>query len=409
MKILQLCKKFPFPVKDGETIAITQLARSLHQLGCEVTLLCMNTSRHFLNAEKELPSVPYYKTIHHVEVDNRLQIKDAFVNLFSEDSYHIQRFESTPFKHKLIELLAENDFDVVQLETLYLAPYVPFIRMHASHTLISMRAHNVEHEIWERIAEHTSFTPKKWYIKHLSEKLKDYEISRINSYDLLVSITEKDRQLFRQLGRKGETINIPIGLDSQGYTTKSSLDSSPLSISFIGSLDWMPNQEGMNWFLDEIWPGLIQRFPELILHIAGRNAKEWSKGVSQQNVVLHGEVPDAQAFINAHPIMVVPLKSGSGMRVKILEGMALSKVVITTSMGLEGIHAKDGKEVLIADDQQAFVDIIENCYQNRSTLKLIGKNARKFVEKEFDSLTIAKRLATKYQSMLSDKPVPARR
>nr|MBX2814431.1 glycosyltransferase family 4 protein [Saprospiraceae bacterium] len=278
-------------------------------------------------------------------------------------------------------------------------PYVPFIRMHARHAIISMRAHNVEHEIWDRIAAHTSFTPKKWYIKHLSEKLKDYEISRINSYDLLVSITEKDRQLFRQLGRKGETINIPIGLDSKGYTAKSNSDTSPLSISFIGSLDWMPNIEGLSWFLESIWPVLTPVFPSLELHIAGRNCPDWLNNLGLRNVIVHGEVADSRDFLLQHPISIVPLRSGSGMRAKILEAMALGRVVITTTIGLEGILAQHQENLLVADDAKDFLACLRFCFQNESICQKISQNARLFIETHFDHIAVAQQYRLSLQQL----------
>ena len=121
----------------------------------------------------------------------------------------------------------------------------------------------------------------------------------------------------------------------------------------------MPNQEGLQWFIENVWPKAIKRFPKLSLHVAGRNCPQWMLDMNVKNVKFHGEVPCAATFINQHPIMVVPLLSGSGMRAKILEGMVLGKVVLTTKIGVEGIDATDKKEVLIADKVDEFHDAIE--------------------------------------------------
>ena len=154
MRILQLCKKFPYPLKDGESIAVNSLSKSLHELGCEVTLLAMNTRKHFYDTRKLPSSFTHYQQIHTVTLDNRIKPLEAFANLFSRDSYHISRFVSSGFQQALVRLLREESFDVIQLETLYLAPYIPLIRRH-SDALVAMRAHNVEHEIWQRIAANT--------------------------------------------------------------------------------------------------------------------------------------------------------------------------------------------------------------------------------------------------------------
>lgn len=274
MHILQLCKKFPYPVKDGESLAISYLGKALHQLGCKVSMLAMNTVKHHAEIEPDNPQMRHYESIHVIEIDNRLKPKDAFLNLFSKDSYHISRFESEAYGEKLIDLLAINDFDVIQLETLYLAPYIPIIRQYSKAKIV-MRSHNVEHEIWERITANTAFGPKKWYLSLLTEKLRRYEVGKLNDYDLFAAITQRDLERYIQMGFKGESANVPIGIDIGDYKADFSVFDKKLSISFIGSLDWMPNIEGVKWFLDKIWDDLWKKHPQISFHIAGRNTPDW--------------------------------------------------------------------------------------------------------------------------------------
>lgn len=395
MKILQLCKKFPYPLKDGEAIAVNSLGKAFHQLGAEVTLLAMNTSRHYYPVENGTMPLSHYKQVLSVPVDNRIKPMAAFTNLFSRDSYHIARFVSPAFGRQLKDLLLSQQFDVVQLETPYLAPYIPLIRQH-SHALVSMRAHNVEHEIWQRITQNTSFPLKKWYLKHLTDKLRRYEIEQFKQYDVLIAISDKDMQVFRDLGFSGRGLVVPIGMDIDEYKPDFKSYKSNLSLGFIGSLDWMPNTEGLQWFLQKVWPGLLVRFPELQLHIAGRNTPGWLLNLQKPNVVVHGEVPDAADFINQHTIMIVPLLSGSGMRAKILEAMALGRVVITTTLGLEGIDASDRKEVLLANTPESFIQSLEFCISSNGQLEKIGRNAQQMVSLKYESLTIASRLLQAY-------------
>ncbi|MCB0596727.1 MAG: glycosyltransferase, partial [Phaeodactylibacter sp.] len=199
MKILQLCKKFPYPLKDGESIAVNTLSRPLHNLGCEVSLLAMNTHKHYFQEDAYPEALSHYQDIIKVPVDSRVKPTDAFLNLFSRESYHISRFVSPAFRQQLIELLRSNTFDLIQLETPYLAPYIPTIRQY-SDALVAMRAHNVEHEIWERIAENTAFLPRRWYLKYLANKLRRYEARQLQQYDMLVAITQRDLERFRKLG-----------------------------------------------------------------------------------------------------------------------------------------------------------------------------------------------------------------
>lgn len=399
MKILQICKKFPYPLKDGESIAINALSRSLNALGCELTLLAMNTAKHRY-AEREMPeALDHYQEICMVEIDNRVKAADAFFHLFTHHSYQISRFIADSFKQKLIELLKRDSFDLIQLETLYLAPYIPTIRQY-SDAPVAMRAHNVEHLIWERIFSNTRLGLKKWYLKHLADRLKQYETQQLQSYDLMVAISEKDLAVFQEMGYRKPGIVTPIGMETEHYLPDYNVYKRDLSLSFIGSLDWMPNQEGLCWFLDEVWGKLHNKFPNLELHIAGRNTPEWLIQLNKKNIKVHGEVPDSADFINRHNVMIVPLLSGSGMRAKIIEGMALGKVVITTSLGLEGIDAQHRSEVLVADTPEEFIRSIAYCYRKGAELEKMGRRAQDFVSRNYDSLEIAKQLLKVYQDLM---------
>lgn len=399
MRILQLCKKFPYPLKDGESLAIFHLSKALNQLGCSVTLLAMNTSKHPFDLSELPEHFNQYESIHTVPVDNRVKPLPALANLFSSQSYHVSRFISSKFGDKLAYLLKNQEFDWIQLETLYLAPYIPLIRKHTKAPVV-MRAHNVEHEIWERLGPQIKPVWKRWYLRHLTGKLKAYELGQLAEYDFLLPITQRDEERFDGLGYRGPSLVLPIGLDLSSYEPDDRSFQKPLSMAYIGSLDWIPNLEGIEWFLKEIWKPLSARFPGLELHIAGRNTPDWLLNLNWSNIVVHGEVPDAAAFMNRHSVLLVPLLSGSGMRAKILEGMALGKVVLTTTVGLEGISAIDRKEVLIADTAEEFHGALEFCYGQKASLEQIGRRARRLVAAEYDNRQVARKLVETFEKVV---------
>jgi len=398
MKILLLCKKFPYPLKDGESIAVHTLSLALSKLGCEVSLLAMNTSKHFY-AEKEYPqALAHFQRIRTVAVDNRIKPAAAFFNLFSADSYHIARFVSPAFSAALKAMLQQDQYDIVQLETLYLAPYISIIRQY-SEAIVSMRAHNVEYEIWERITSHNTGI-KRWYLQHLTDKLKRYETQALQQYDVLLPITERDLRHFRQLGSSQPAVVTPIGVSASDSEQHVSVASTQQSISFIGSLDWLPNLEGLQWFIESVWPLLHTAFPDLELHIAGRNTPKSLFQLKKPQVFVHGEVPESAPFIQQHNLMIVPLLSGSDMRAKILEGMGLGKVILSTSIGLEGIDATHRKEVLVANTPDQFLENLTFALSSPGQLAAIGHQARQFVFQQYESQTIAKRLLETYSASL---------
>lgn len=372
-------------------MAIAYLSRALQQCGCSVSLLAMNTRRHWYSGKETPEALEHYERVWAVAVDNRIRPWPAVRNLFSGRSYHVERFVSQAFAKQLIEILRRETFDVVLLETIYLAPYVPLIRKY-SRACIALRTHNVESEIWERIAGHSPFL-KRQYLRLQARRLKRFEQAHIHDCDLLVGISERDVATFRSWGFQKPAVVVPIGVDVATYTPDERCFEQPLSLSFLGSLDWLPNVEGLQWFLREVWtPLLAPTFPDLTFHIAGRNTPAWVRQLRLPRVHVHGEVPDAAAFLNAHPVLVVPLLSGGGMRAKIVEAMALGRVVLSTSVGLEGVPARHGVEVWVADNAPAFVEAIRFCAEQGSNLVHLGRRARAFCEAQFDHKRVAERL-----------------
>ncbi len=400
MRILQLCKKFPWPLKDGEAIAVTYLAKAYRDLGHEVTLVAMNTSKHWLDINTLPDHYDHYTNVETVNIDNRILPIPALLNLFSSQSYHIARFMSADFSAKLIEVLDREPFDVVQLESIYLSPYIPIIRQHCKGKVV-LRAHNVEHEIWERVAIQSN-PLKKWYLNTITPRLKLFETQCLNDHDLIMSMSERDAQQFTAMGFSKPAIVVPIGIDSRDYHPDFDCFSKPLSLSFIGSLDWMPNQDGLRWFLDEIWkPLLLPAFPDLTFHIAGRTAPDWIRNLKVERVVFHGEVPDAGDFLNQHAIMVVPLLSGGGMRAKIIEGLALGRVVLSTQVGMEGIPAVSHQSCLLAKTPQEWLETIQGAQKHKASLAAIGNAGLQLCLEHFDNKKIAENALMAFKTVMT--------
>lgn len=395
MKILQLCKKFPYPLKDGESIAVTHMSRAMRDLGCEITLLSMNTVKHYFDTNQLPDSFDHYKEIFYTEIDNRVNPIDAFVYLFRKGSYNVSRFICPSFSKMLVNILKEEKFDIIQLETLYLTPYIEVIRKH-SNALVALRAHNVEHEIWNRMAENSPPGLRRWYLRHLAHKLEVYEQERINKVDLLITMTQRDLSKFREMGYQGEATVAPIGIEPSAYAHVSTTPPNSNEVGFIGSLDWMPNLEGLNWFLEEVWPLVLKLHPRARLRIAGRNMPASFNKRVVPGVEFLGEVRSAIKFIKEHQVLIVPLLSGSGMRVKILEGLFLGKTIITTTVGMEGIDARQGEEILIADNAEDFAQGIILCLKDPEFANKLGRQASMFATAHFDNRRIALQLLQKY-------------
>lgn len=399
MKILQICSKIPFPPKDGGSIAMNILTHGLIECGNEVKVIAINTPKHFLNESDIDPEYKKKTSFQLVFIDTAVKPLDAFLNLFSNKSYNIIRFYSKEFEKTLIELVSSQHYDVVQLETLWVAPYVETIRKYSKAKIV-LRSQNVEYAIWERLAEASSNPLKKIYLKLLAKRLKKYEIGMLNKYDGIAPITELDALSFKNSGCKSPIIHIPFGIDTKKYKADSSTTEFP-SVFHIGAMDWMPNSDGVKWFLEKVWEKIQIQHPNVKLYLAGRNMPDWMIQLKMKNVVVEGEVADSHQFINSKSIMIVPLSSGGGMRVKIIEGMALGKTIISTAVGAEGIDYENNKNILIANTENDFIEALNKCISDKSFSDYIAQNAKSLVENKYDNLKICKKLSDFYQTLIT--------
>ena len=382
MKILFLTNKPPYPPKDGGSIATLGLMEAFANNGHRTGLLAMNTRKHHITPFDIPENLASKIVMHLVEVPALIQPFGALNNLFfSKLPYNAERFIDEKYTEKLVQLLQAQKFDVVQLEGLYMCPYIKTIRAH-SNAVIVYRSHNIEHEIWERSVKQANGL-KKLYLKIVASRLKKFEIQAINQYDVLLPISPRDEKKLNELGNKKPSLVVPAGFDFS--KVEKPLTQAEKNLFFIGALDWSPNQEGLLWFLEKCWPLILEKQPQIVLKIAGRNAPQWLiKKLKTKNIKYLGEIDDAKYFIQSNGLMIVPLLSGSGMRVKIVEGMMYSKCIVTTPVGCEGIHAVNEKQIFIADNPRQFTQYINDLLKNYQKIVETGNNAFTFAKNEFD-------------------------
>ena len=396
MKILLLCNKPPYPASEGGPMAMNSIITGLLDAGHHVKILAVNSEK-FNVKESDIPEDYKKKTgIELIDVDLSVKPMNAFLNLFTKKSYHVERFISDDFKARLIEVLDKEQFDIVQLEMLYMAPYVDVIRAH-SKAMIVLRAHNVEHKIWERIAKETQSPLKRWYINHLAKTLKEYELNALETVDGIAAITRKDAAFFRKYSSK-PVIDIPFGVYPEEFTPKYEIEGKP-KFYHIGSMNWMPNEEGIRWFINEVLPKTVEKVYDFVYHLAGRNMPEWLTTMKDPHIDVVGEVPDAKAFVSNNDVAIVPLLSGSGIRIKIIESMAMGKTVITTRVGAEGILYDEDVNIIIAENKAKMVEAIRSINENPQIAVKIGQAARRLVEETYDNRKIIARLLMFYEQI----------
>ena len=396
MRILQLCIRVPFPTVDGGSIAMYNSEVALISNGATIKVLSFNTIKQFVDLDKLDVEYKKMTSIEAVYLDNNIHPLAAFLNLFTRQSYHVIRFIKNDFKQLLIDTLQKGEFEIIQLESLFMVPYVDEIRKFSKAKIV-LRTHNIEHLIWKRMAENCSNIFKKWYLNLLAYRLKKFEVEAINKVDAITALTKEDEQLLISLGALKPVFISPIGIQIGDYVQKNIPDNKV--IFHIGAMDWLPNQEGISWFLEQVWPVIKNKYPETKLRLAGKKMpNSYFKYVDAQ-CEIQEFVPDAQQFMNEGEIMVVPIFSGSGMRVKIIEGLALGKAIISTSIGVEGIPVENGKQMIIANNRTEFIEALSHLLNNHKKVIDLGQNARNFVESSFDNREIGKKLLLFYKDL----------
>jgi len=414
MKILVVGNRVPWPLHDGGAIATYGMLRSLAENGAEVDFFSFNTKKHF--AENTIIEKYFgFCKVHLVSLDASVKPLKALWNLLFGGSYHMERYDNLEAAVELYDLIQSSNYDCVMAEGLYSMPIALRVMKQLSFKADGLgsneihenrsesvqkkpikwvyRSHNLEYQIWERLAISEQQPLKRWYLALQSKRLKRYEIDAWCEMDAIVPIVETDSNVIlatvseihknNQLNSGYSVANQPqIHVYQPGIAIESpfAFVHRPLSIFHIGSMEWQANEQGVMWFLKKVWPRVLSAQPNVKFHLAGKGLSKTDPRFFQTGIVNHGEVDDAEVFMQSRGIMIVPIQAGSGIRIKSLEAMALGVPVVSTSIGAQGLSVESGTQMLIADDPEGFADGIIQLLLNPAASQEITQQARAYVE-----------------------------
>jgi glycosyltransferase involved in cell wall biosynthesis len=397
VKVLLIAHKNPYPPDDGGKMGIYTMIEGLLSNNIQLDVLLMNPTKIYRPLEKSL--VP--KKINYIDavtIDTNVKILPLIYNLlFQKESYFVTRFIDKNFEKKLEEILTKNNYDIVQLESIFSAVYLPLIKQYSNK--IVLRAHNIEHQIWEKVCYYEKNIFKKWYLKIQTERLKKFEESIFNQVDGITTFSEDDKQYILSLFPDKPIVVTPNGLDMQKFEIVPFEQQKLNTIFYLGSLDWIPNQQGVVWFLKNVWPKVLERKNDVQLIVAGKKIPQWLKDFQVKNVRFYSDVPDTKELYHQYAITIVPLLAGSGIRVRIIEGMAYGKCIVSTSIGAEGIPCEHNKNIIIADTPEDFAQEILDLLDDPNKVKSIQQEARKFAEENFSKEKVYLPLVKLYQQI----------
>jgi len=399
MKILVVAPRVPWPPLDGGRVAINSIALGLRDAGADVELVALNPLKHRSDA-REIPDRRGGLALTALQHDTSMSVLRVALGLLSRTrSVVASRFRSQALESFVRERVSRGDVDVVQIEGPMLSRCIAAVRSGSARTLVAMRSQNVEHEIWEGLADGAQKPASRIAMRRVATQLRAHERTANAASDALVAISEDDLEAFRALGFSKPATVIPVGVDTGGCAAAP--DGAP-GIFFIGSLDYRPNAEGLAWLADEVMPRVRRLAPSLSVVVAGSNPpEELARRAEDAGIRMVGQVDDARAFMSASGVMAVPLLSGSGIRVKIAEAMALGVPVVSTSLGAAGLALESGRELVIADGADAFARALVDVEGDAALRARLALASRDFVARELDREMLGRRLVEFYRGLRS--------
>ncbi len=400
MKILQLYHKVPFPPRDGGSCSLVSSSKSLISQGVDLKILAMDTLRAPCDRSRIPEEFALRTRFECVGTDNRIRPWQAAGALLTRNSYLSSRFISEGFRTRLRELLREEKFDIVQVEHLYLCHYTEDIRQ-LSNARIVLRAQNVEHRIWERYCKGPGAALPARYLRREAGKLKRFEQEAVRRVDGILALTEEDAEWFSEAGGTARIAVIPYGIEPEcaGERPSRPVNGRKPSFYHLGSMDWRPNIQGMKWFLKEILPEAVALDPDVHVSMAGRNMPGWFLSRTSRNLSVTGEVEDGEGFGKERDVMIVPLLSGSGIRVKILMAMAMGKAVLSTPLGASGIRAVHDESIIIAANKNDFAKQMARLAGSPDLVMQIGRRAREVVRTHYDVRQLGRQMIGFYNTL----------
>jgi glycosyltransferase involved in cell wall biosynthesis len=317
-------------------------------------------------------------------------------NVLSTDPLPVMKARTGRYETEVRRRAREADvLHLHALQTSYLAASLDV----ATPTVI--RFNNVKYEIYRQYARYTRNPAKAAYAYLQYLKTRRFEPAITAAADRTLAITGADRDLLTARGAGGPVEVLPAGVDVDRFAP-SDRAADPRTVTFFGSMDYHPNEEAALWFADEVLPRVRDRFDDLTFEIVGKNPSRRVAALGERaGVRVTGFVEDIQDYIERATVVALPIRVGTGIRMKTLHAMAMAKPIVSTSLGVQGIDATDGQHALVAETDRAFASAVERALADADLRERLGRNARALMEVEHDWPTIRSTLEDHYRAVRS--------
>jgi sugar transferase (PEP-CTERM/EpsH1 system associated) len=300
--------------------------------------------------------------------------------IFSSAPYNIAKYCLPVVRQRLHQLLQQREFDVIVCDFLIAAGVVPW-DLPVPKVLFT---HNVEAQIWRKHFEVAS--NPLWKVLSWREwrKMEAAERKYLRLADLVLAVSDSDRDTFADFVDAEKIKVIPTGVDID-YFRPTPARQAPFSMVFTGSMDWLPNEDAIFYFAQSILPLIRKQISQAQLEVVGRNPSRKLQALAHtaNGITVTGRVDDIRPFMAQSECCIVPLRIGGGTRLKIFEAMGMAKAIVSTPLGAEGLPVHSGKNILLAETPEDFSSAVVSLLRNPARRTQLGAAARKLVEDNY--------------------------
>jgi glycosyltransferase involved in cell wall biosynthesis len=393
LKVLLLTQVLPYPPDSGPKVKTWNVIKYLAQAGHEVTLASFVRGdqsaevQHLRRYCRAVHAVPMERSLWH---DGRAMLR----SWLSGQPWMMARDDRAAMRQLVDRLASETRFDIAHADQLNMAQYAA--RAPGARKVLD--AHNALWLLYRRLAQTMRPGPRQWLLERDWRLLKAYEGRVCREFDGVLAVSDEDKAaLEAAMGGASDIAVIPIAVDTDDeppVARKADAD----HILHIGTMYWPPNIDGVLWFIREVFPLIRAQRPETTLDVVGARPPQEIVALSGDGTGINvtGYVADPKPYLEQTGVMIVPLRAGGGMRVKILNALSRGLPLVSTTLGCEGIAVEAGRHLLIADTPDDFARASLRLLNNRALADELGRNGRRLAEDRYDYRRACAHLETVY-------------
>ena len=387
MRVLYITPKAIYPKIDGGCVAMDNFLQLLLKEKVDVKHLTLSTEKHNFNIGLYPASIQQKTAPEAVDISTEVTPIKGLINLFKKGSYNVNRFHSLEMVELITKTLKSSQFDTVILDSLFSTSYLAAIR-NAFNGRVILRMHNIESDLWDAYAKNEKSFLKRIYLNKLAKNIRKYEFDTVNLVDGILAISDYDLEVLDNANVSVPRITIPFTVSvNEGFQS----ECNNVNLFHLGAMNWNPNIEAVNRLV-KLFPRIVESNPDLELHIAGSNFPQKYLAQEASNIFADGFVENPYQFAIDQGILVSPIISGSGVRIKILEMMSIGIPIITTSIGAQGINYSEDNCLLIANTDEEIIATTAELIQNPNRQKELSKAAIHYITNNHKTEIISAKL-----------------